>query len=386
MRICFLGAEIAPTKEGVFTGGLVNNVIRLSRALYGGGHQVYIITNFPRYHRSTSGNWTIPCTEVYPFEVKGHYASILYFSEFAIKSITNAVRLNQEENFNILNMHGGKAQLGLIFSVLRKMISKPLVFTLYCPLTSNILGLCLSHVSAVIAISKNVKMSLIKAGFPSKKIAIIPPAVDTSVFNPSVDIDRARKNLGICEDDSVVMFLGNTAISKGIDDLLIAMRFVSKKVPSAKLIMVLDRLPIHLSRYPKIGSKIRSLKLDEKMIELGVSQNVHEIMAACDVFVAPFRDTAGPADIPLSILEAMAVGKPVVATNVGGIPEIISNNYDGMLVPPKNPLQLAEAIVYLLQNPDIAKKISRNASVSARENFSVRKVVRMTENIYNEIS
>ena len=118
---------------------------------------------------------------------------------------------------------------------------------------------------------------------------------------------------------------------------------------------------------------------------MGITKRMPNVLAACDLLVAPFLSTIGPSDYPIPILEAMATGKPVVATNVGGIAEIIKNNSSGLLIEQNNSEQLAEAILYLIQNEDLGKRFGQTASSFVLENFSVNKIVKKTERVYEEL-
>ena len=109
------------------------------------------------------------------------------------------------------------------------------------------------------------------------------------------------------------------------------------------------------------------------------------VLAASNVFVAPFESTIGPSDYPLPLLEAMATGKPVIATDVGGISEIITNNDSGLLIEPNNSMQLAAAISTVLQNEDLSTKFGHHALSFVQKKFSVDEVVKKTESVYKAV-
>lgn len=103
-------------------------------------------------------------------------------------------------------------------------------------------------------------------------------------------------------------------------------------------------------------------------------------MAACDLFVLPSLNEG----LPLVILEAMASGKPVVATAVGGTPEVVTHQQTGLLVPPADPASLAQAIQELLANPGLGERLVSAAIARVREEFTADMVARKTAEIYEE--
>ena len=397
LKLCMVGLEITPSEEGIFVGGAVNNVVRISKGLWERGHQIHIVTTPARYSKCAIVKET--WAEFHPMRVFGVYPSAMYGFDFTLRAISEIRRLHKEEKFEVIHGHSGYPAIAIIPSISGKMLGVPSVHTLYCPIeektgekhnfqrfSNAYLVKNFFSVDKVIAISNNVKSSLENAGFPREKIGVIPPAIDTSLFNPTLSGERVRASLGINADEEVILFVGNLTKTKGVHVLVKAMRTITKVFSKAKLLIVL-----HVSK-DKLGeetrdlrAKINSLHLQKNVVFMGISQRMPEVIAACDVFVAPFLSTAGPSDYPLPILEAMAVGKPVVATNVGGIPEIISSDHNGILVRPNDPAHLAEAVVYLLKNIDAAKAIGQTAASFARENFATEKVVKMIENVYEEL-
>jgi glycosyltransferase involved in cell wall biosynthesis len=114
---------------------------------------------------------------------------------------------------------------------------------------------------------------------------------------------------------------------------------------------------------------------------LGFRDDVPSLLQAMDVFVLPSLSEG----LPLSVLEALSLKKPVVASDVGGIPEIIENGVTGYLVPPENPEALAEKITLLLQNPERAAVIGQAGRRRVEEDFSLPRMIREHQSLYEEI-
>ena len=397
MKICMVGLEIGPSKEGVFVGGAANSVIRLSHSLWENGNRICIVTTPARY--STGNAYKVPWAEVHSLPVNGVYSSASYGLQYVTKAIFETVSLHKKEEFDIIHGHSGYPVVGLIPRILGRMLRIPSVHTLYCPLGQKttpenyyqhlsrpflIKRLFLS-VDKIIAISKNVKNSLEKLGLPSHKIEVIPPAIDLSKFSPKVSGEQVRASLGVDLDEPLILFVGNLTKTKGIHVLIKAMKMIVKDFPAVKLLITLHISKDNLDKETcNLRKKIDSLHLKKSTMFMGITRKMPEVIAACDLLVAPFLSTADISDYPLPLLEAMAIGKAVVATKVGGIPEMISNEETGMLIEPSNPIDLADTIAYLLENEAVRRKIGQNSSKFVSGNFSTQKITKMTEGVYKE--
>jgi len=385
MNICMVGLEIGASKEGVFIGGAVNSVIRLSQGL-SERHRISIVTTSPRLHDS---NVALPWADVYQMPVHGKYSSIGYGFDFAIKASLQIKKLHKVEKFQIIHGHSGYPAVGLVSGTAGKLINRPSVHTLYCPVDSNgqLASLFLSQVDIVVAISENVKKSLQRIKIPLRKIKVIPPAINTAIFNPSASGKKFRENIKIEKDDNVILFVGNLTKTKGIDNLLEAMKDVVHHFPEAKLLMT-SEMPHkdYEDREKQIESDILHFDIENNVVRYGIIKNMAEVMAASDVIVAPFFDTNGPSDYPLPLLEAMGVGTPAIATNVGGISEIIQNMENGILLNSNDAKSLSKAIITLFEDDTLRHKLGKNASQFILNKFSVKDIAQNMEIVYEEIN
>jgi glycosyltransferase involved in cell wall biosynthesis len=116
----------------------------------------------------------------------------------------------------------------------------------------------------------------------------------------------------------------------------------------------------------------------------GVVKNMAKLMASVDIVVVPFRSTEGISDIPLVVLEAMAIGKPVIATGVGGVTEVIRDRENGLLVKTDDVQDLTNAMITLLVNSELRNEIGKNAILSANR-FRSTNVSKMLNTLYLEI-
>ncbi len=128
--------------------------------------------------------------------------------------------------------------------------------------------------------------------------------------------------------------------------------------------------------------KTYNLKLQKRIFFVEPSGDDAKYLKAFDIFTM----SSIKEGLPYILLEAMAAGLPIVVTETGGIPEIIKNHNNGLMVAQKNPKQLAQAISGLLANPSIAEELGKSAKTAAREHFNIKKMVEKTENAYNALA
>ena len=131
----------------------------------------------------------------------------------------------------------------------------------------------------------------------------------------------------------------------------------------------------------KLKVESRKLKVEDRVVFAGFRSDIKEILATIDMLVMPSLLEG----MPMVLLEGMAMAKPVVATQIDGVSEVLVDEKTGLLVPPENPARLAKAINDLLVNRDKAKQMGMAARRDAEERFSVEKMVDQTERVYIEL-
>ena len=394
MNICFLGLEIIPTKEGTFVGGIANNVVRLAKGLAKRGHQICIITS--DVNSALNSVFTAPWGEIHSVPIKAPYASAQYGMELIARLSYNLLKERSKRVFDVFHIHSGYSVLGIFSS----LIHVPVIFTLYSPMPRGLLHynglyswlssralsrLYLSKAERIITVSENIEKSLRAIGIPDQNIACIPPAIDMEMFNPHLPKWKVREELGINDDAPVILYCGNWNPWKGVDVLIDSMANVIRRFPDAKLVLAFgEAIAWQFSRRIMVSEKIKMLGLEPNIIKLGIVKDVSKLMAASDIVVVPFLNTYGVADRPLTVLEAMACGKPVIATKVGGIPEVIQNGVNGILVTPRSSDEIEEAVCFLLKNKKKAAEIGLNAAQTALS-YSIDRVVPMLEKVYEDL-
>ena len=197
---------------------------------------------------------------------------------------------------------------------------------------------------------------------------VIYNGIPITRFVSSARQDNAKK-----EKDVVVLHVGRFAPPKNHLLLVEAFALAVKEYPKMRLWLVGDG-PLR----PAVEKVVKEKGLDNKILFIGVVPNVEDFLADCDVFVLS-SDFEG---FGIVIAEAMAAGKPVVATGVGGVPELVEDGVTGILVPPCNPEALAKGILRLAKDSDLRQRMGKAAQERALERFDIARTAREYEALY----
>ncbi len=185
-----------------------------------------------------------------------------------------------------------------------------------------------------------------------------------------------RNKSGLEEDTPVIGIIGRLVWQKGIEHFIEVIPEILKEFKEARFFIVGDG-PLE----NKLKAASKKLKIDDKISFTGFRSDIKDILASIDIFVMPSLLEG----LPMILLEAMAMGKPIVATNIDGINEVVENGKTGLLVPPKAPEALSEAIVNLLIHRDQACQMGINARRVVEERFGVDIMIRKVEEVYEEL-
>jgi glycosyltransferase involved in cell wall biosynthesis len=395
MNICFIGTDIGPSMSGTFVRGHVNNVVRLSRVLTRRGHNVHIITNKPSFsHPKLYEKWM-------------NYVQVSYFPtafpslkengpEFIIKALNTIISDRGKRNFDIVNIHSGYPALAILSALSKKFTNFKTVHTLYSPfdyaLNNSILDRLVLHkitrssfssLDKVIAVSENVRRSLILRHIDEDRIAVIPPAISEDFLDPHLNSQNMRLRLGIDDTAPVVIYMGGFEESKGLTLLVQIIVAVVKRVPEVVFVIALNRSS-NDSRLRTFEMDLKSHGFSENIRVVGITNRIADILRAGDAFVAPYLHTMGVADYPLAVFEAMAVGKVVISFGVGGISEMLTEER-GIVIRPGCTESFVESVVRVLKNKARFKSMGKAASQYAVQNFSPETIATKTIDLFTTI-
>jgi glycosyltransferase involved in cell wall biosynthesis len=202
-----------------------------------------------------------------------------------------------------------------------------------------------------------------------EQIAIVPNGVDTRKFSPSNRSDIVRKGLGASEE-LLIGVIGRLDKLKGQLELVEAARILKQKDLKFKIAIVGEETANEGGIRSALVKKIEQNQLQNFVRLAGFRLEIPEIVASLDILIMPsWAETFGRV-----VIEAMASGTPVIATNAGGVPDIITDGSDGLLVPPQNPEAIAKAIETLLLNPQMRETFRINGLKKAREVYDIKLV------------
>jgi glycosyltransferase involved in cell wall biosynthesis len=202
--------------------------------------------------------------------------------------------------------------------------------------------------------------------------------------NAEADPAQLRAEFGLTPDDLVISNVGRFDWWKGHETFIQAMAAVVQTLPHAKALLVggVDSTPRNQAFYREIQQMVQSLGLERHIIFTGYRADIPQIMAMSDLIV---HSSSEPEPFGRVIVEAMLVGRPVVATAAGGVLDIVTDHETGILVPPKDAAAMAQAIQELLQHPDRAKAMGRQGRDAALHRFSVDQHVQGMQTLYQSI-
>lgn len=220
-----------------------------------------------------------------------------------------------------------------------------------------------------------------------KDDTVVYEPIDISVFDPHKVDPLVRQNLiekfGLNKNTYLIVSVGNITPRKGFHYLIKAFAIVKRNFSNVKLLIIGDIFPHQMKYYYELKKLVKSLNLDDDVIFTGYidHQELLTALSLADVFVIASLHEG----TPVSILEAMAMERPVVATNVGGVSEQVISWHTGILVPPKNPEAIAKAIIYLLQNSNERIKMQKKARMWVKKMFSLEKCALMYKKLYEDV-
>ena len=241
----------------------------------------------------------------------------------------------------------------------------------------------LSNLKIIVTLSKRLKDYLLSLGVEEERIRVIYSGVDIEIFTPKDQsyIEKVRENMGYHQDESIILYYGPLSSFRGVDELVSAMPAVLSRFPDSRFIF--------LARTSKGDPKSNTLKkriIAHKRATLveGVQsrESLVQFLNIADVVVLPFRFWPY-VECPLTVLETMALGKPLVTTFMGAIPEIVQDSVNGLLVNPR-PKEIGLAITKLLRNKKLAFKLGKNARSYIEKFHSWDYVARQTARVFQE--
>ncbi|MFH8120359.1 MAG: glycosyltransferase family 4 protein [Candidatus Aenigmatarchaeota archaeon] len=235
----------------------------------------------------------------------------------------------------------------------------------------------MKRVAKTVVLNEPLKMKLIAKGVPAEKLEVIPNGVNVEEFSiPKAEIERVKIKYGL--EGVVVMFAGTVTPRKGVEFLIKAGEILEDK---NVLFLIVGNLNIDKEYAEKVMDYAKKKGVNAKFTGFVPYEDLKALYSACDVFVLPSFEEGDP----IALKEALAFGKPLVGSNVGGIPMQIKDGWNGFLVEPGNEKELAEKIKYLVENEEERLRMGRNSRKLAEE-FDWKKIAEKYIKVYESVA
>jgi glycosyltransferase involved in cell wall biosynthesis len=313
-----------------------------------------------------------------------------------IKKLGNLID-KEKNNYDIIHFHVGFLLEAYLLSKLIKKSKTPLLITIWQPYLSSKELSKIAHFIIIkpkdylyhfimnsffivpflareikkkynkIIISSNFQKNQLLNFFPENKISKIPNGLEDSTIKKEVFENRSPN----------ILYIGHFTSFKGIEPLIHSMSHIVKRYPEAKLTLA----------YSGYGSKnrvfelVRNYNLRNNII-LKKKIDVYPELSKNDFLIIPYRSSIGTSHYHNVLLEAMSVGIPVLASNIGSIPEIIKDRETGILINPKKPKQIAKKVVETFQNKELLNNISKNQKKLFKESFLLKNITQKHIELY----
>jgi L-malate glycosyltransferase len=329
----------------------------------------------------------MPGTDI-SFRVRSFREPLLVLGYLAMGSIRLRVLAHR---LGMDLIHANSPRAGILALLARLLGGPPVVVHVRDALPEGRLADAIRWVigqaDGVVAISEYTAEAL---RAPAERVEVVFNAVDFERFNPeSVDPGSARRTLGVTAEARVLAVIAQITPWKGQDDAIRAFAGVRRSHPSAVLLIAGEAKFVHPStRYDNrayersLHALVAQLDLEEAVMFLGEREDVPQLLAAVDLLLVPsWEEPFGR-----TVIEAAAMGVPVVATSVGGTSEIIDEGRTGLLLAPRQPQRWAEVITRLLSDPARLRAMGETARQAATQRFSRARHVEAMLDLYRRVS
>jgi glycosyltransferase involved in cell wall biosynthesis len=244
----------------------------------------------------------------------------------------------------------------------------------YTPLRNRMMRIIYGLSTHVVVNSEPTRdLLVVREGLRSEKVIVIHNAIDSQRF---VVARKDRKELlpGIREEAKLIAVVANMySPVKGHQRLIAAARTVCRLHPEAIFLLIGDG-----AERSKLEQQVVEVELTRNVVFLGRRKDIPELLTCCNLSVL----SSEAEGLPNAVLEAMAAGLPVVAMRVGGIPEIIEDEISGLLVSSQDPQALADAILRIIENPELATRLAQAGQKRIRTHFSFDRLLAELETLY----
>jgi len=352
-------------------GGAENIILSICQNLDPQRFRLSILSTFPnRYENSflaaAAERLEIP------------YDTLRYSHRFSLTTIRDFLLYLQRRQIDIVHAHGYRENILACFAIYFKNVAT--VSTTHGWITDQVrkkIDLwALRPLHRILAVSQTAYQELLAYGFDKGKIVLLVNAVDVNRFRKLTVSSPLKNKFNVRNGDFVIGTAARLSPEKGIDDLLRAAVHVVRQCQNAKFLIVGDG-PMR-EALEKLADE---LGLKDSVRFAGYQDDLVAIYNLMDIYVSPSLQE----EMPRSILEAAACERPMIATNVGAVSQVIKHGETGVLVPARQPQRLAEEILELFQNRQLGEQYGQNVRQWVSLKFSESEFMEKLATIYEEV-
>lgn len=347
-------------------GGQERRILEEMRGLHARGHDIWLATRRDAQLRSAANAANIPTITI-PLRAATDIDSVIQLS-----------RQLKKLRVDVVNTHSGIDSW--IGGIAARWARAPVLLRtrhLNNPLRRHWTNFVHYLPDRIIACGQAIQTRLVaECGFPSEQVVSIPTGIDFKRFSPAKDRESVRTSLDLNPDDEILLMVG---VLRGVKRHLLALDALSRLAterPKLKLILAGDG-PMQTD----IRTQADNLGLGDRVHFLGYRDDIPDLMNAADALLLCSRSEG----VPQAITQALGLGLPVIATDVGGVSELILNEKTGILVPPENAPAIASGIERVFNNLTWARTLGEAGKSHVQEHFSLDAMLDATEQLCNDL-
>lgn len=368
-----IGITCYPTVGG---SGVI--ATELGQMLAERGHEIHFITSSVPFRLNKMYH------NIYFHQVEVNQYAVFQYPPYDIALASKIAEVAKREKLDVLHVHYaiphavcailGKQMANTNLKIVTTLHGTDITVLGYDPSLTDAIRFGIEHSDAVTAVSEALVKQTYDLIQPQKDIFTVYNFVDERVYH-KVDASHLKEEYGIGANEKVIIHVSNFRAVKRVSDVVKAFAKIRERIPS-KLLLVGDGPEISV-----VSRLVKQLKLTDDVLFLGKQNKVEELYSMSDLMLLlSEKESFG-----LVALEAMACGVPCIGTEIGGIPEVINDSYNGYICQLGDIETIASKAIHLLTNEDLYTSFSLHAEKTVRERFHSSHIVKQYEHIYDQL-
>lgn len=398
MKILHIYDEVQIFDEVPLNRGIYAIIFNISKCLVNKGHDVTVLIRREREDNKYIDGIrviqlkSIKIADIAYIESEKFFGPLRMALDYSLVW-TKINRFFRDNDFDIIHVHC--PFVANIIVTLNKELRNRMIYTAHIGEESKRLNLngkaplvlkffspdlyLIKRVKKVVVLNENLKRRLVKEkGIEGERITVIPNGVDVNKFSNFVVDEEFKEKYNV--NEPTILFVGTITPRKGVEYLVKAAKILKEEGYKSKFILV-GSTSVDPEFVREIRRYVDIYRLDISITGFIPYEDLMKLYLSCDIFVLPSFEEGDP----LALKDALAAGKPLIGTKVGGIPMQVRDGWNGFLVEPGNEKQLAEKIRYLIENREERKKMGRNSRKLAEEKFDWNKITERYLKVYEEV-